>query len=122
MIRLIPLLLLACTTQRYHTAMVTEVTGVIVCDYFQTRWASGGEWHWDRLVGNGNLYAEKNPLLGLRPSGTTIAFASGSAVLLTLAIYTLPLPNWFKTTYFTGVGLVETANVSKQNHHGICGL
>lgn len=113
----------ATTHHRIQRFLLAETTGIIMCDYGQTMYMNHGD-KWDAKSRRGWLLHEANPLLGPYPSQTEITVANVAALIGNAVVYKLPIPDWLKTTYYSVVAVVETANVMGNVAHqtGYCGM
>lgn len=126
MIRFAIALLVGCTAAQHNTAhgslwLASNV--LILCDYSQTVWASNNG-RWDRASPDtpGMVLAERNPLLGERPSVEFLSAVIVADIVVNTAVLALPLPDWVKTAWFGSIATVETYMVTTNNYHGVCGL
>jgi hypothetical protein len=97
----------------YQRTMLASSTALVTCDWGMTRWMpETGAYE--------NGYAELNPLLGRKPSTTTIDTVFVVALVAHVGAYKY-LPKWARAWWYTTVTAVEAANVAYFNPSGVCG-
>ena len=93
-------LLSGCFSRNKQTIAYAAGQAAIMCDWAMTRWMA------DRYDQG---FVELNPILGRRPSPTTIDAVTIGALAVNTAIYAFA-PNWFRAGWLPYVAILETAN------------
>lgn len=98
---------------RWHRTTLATSTALIACDWGMTRWMP-------KTGAYDRGYAELNPLMGERPSTTTVDLVFVAALTANVAAYPY-LPKWARAWLYTSVTVLEAANVAAFNPAGVCG-
>lgn len=115
------LALSACAPGQRVGALTVATVALATCDWRQTS-ALSDEGRWDVRAPDGNLYVERDPLLGMRPSPGTLAagWFAGSAAMV--AVGASPLPTWLKYATIGAVAAFEAVEVARVSPAaGVCG-
>lgn len=103
----------AIMSDRWHRATLASSTALIACDWGMTRWMP-------KTGAYERGYVELNPLLGRRPSATTIDVVFILAITANVAAYPY-LPKWARAWWYTTATALEVGNVLTFNPSGVCG-